>query len=109
MYVNLNYLMIGGSNSRTDKQYPDQKSKPQIDPTSPYSNNNIISRPPISPSNQNTLSRSINKRDADADYMARFVEELPEERLHKSKSRSMKLKQSNRGDNSQVETKLRVK
>lgn len=100
--------MIGGSNSRTDKQYPEQNSKLQINPPSPRSNG-LIARPPISPSNQNTLSRSIPRHNGDADYMSRFVEELPEERLHKSKSKSMKLKQSSRGGNSQVETKLRVK
>jgi hypothetical protein len=73
-------------------------SKPEISIT------NSQARPPIPPSSKSSLSRP--PQNQEPTYLSRYVEELPEERLHKSKSRSIKMNQSAKDE--KLETTVRV-
>lgn len=61
-------------------------SRPDIS----ISNSQLAPQVPVSPNSRLNASRS---RQQDP-YLSRYVEELPEDRLHKSKSKSIKLNQS---------------
>jgi hypothetical protein len=63
-------------------------------------NNSNARRPPASPSNRNPNGPNQEL------YLSRFNEGLPDDRLHKSKSKSTKLKQS--ATDQKMETTMKI-